>query len=188
MRHKFEAVVPVTDEEWEEVMKGCHEISFPRRTVFARPGAVFNRMYYLQKGVARTYYIDEKGEEKTIFFHVEDNWVTEYMSFTKELPASFYFETIEPCTFSFFYRKDVYNLYKALPKFLQFHLATAEGEFSKMFRRMVQFYMDDLETRHQKLTEEFPQLFQRVPQHMIASYLGVKPQSLSRMVAAMKNK
>ncbi|MBX9783617.1 MAG: Crp/Fnr family transcriptional regulator [Chitinophagaceae bacterium] len=186
MRHKFERSIKVTDDEWLQIISGRKEITIPKRTVFSRPGTVFSKMYYLEKGMCRSYIIDENGEEKTIFFFKEDDWVTEYLSFAKEQFSNFYFETIEDCHFSYFFKEGITQLYADNPKFLKFHIDTTDDEYAKLVERMVQFYIDDLAVRHQKLTQKFPELFQRVPQHMIASYLGVKPQSLSRMIAGMK--
>jgi CRP-like cAMP-binding protein len=187
MRHKFEHSIEITDDEWQQIYSSRKEVIIPKRTVFSKPGASFSKMYYLERGMCRSYIIDENGEEKTIFFFKEDDWVTEYISFIKAKPSVFYFETIEDCTLSFFFREGITRLYTEQPKFLKFHTSTTDDEYEKLFERMIQFYIDDLATRHQKLMNQFPELFQRVPQHMIASYLGVKPQSLSRMIAGLKD-
>jgi CRP-like cAMP-binding protein len=180
LRKKIEGYIPVDDASWDQMCKIGRTFQVRRRQVFSAPGEIFDRMLYLEKGIARCYLIQD-GEEKTIYFFTEGNFTVDFRSYITDAPSALFFEAIEDCSFFSLPKKELMAIYAAQPEFFQFDLAMTRQEFLRLSERMIQFYQDDLETRYLNLLNAQPELFQRIPQHYIASYLGVKPQSLSRI-------
>jgi len=136
---------------------------------------------YLYKGCLRYYRTDEQGEEHIIYFAIEDWWIGDLSSFYSGIPTVFNLQALEPTTLYLFTREKFDLLRQTIPAFDEYckirHAKAADARTQTMMAQR----MESAESRYSKLINGFPDIFQRVPQHYIASYLGIRPQSLSRI-------
>jgi CRP/FNR family transcriptional regulator, anaerobic regulatory protein len=148
---------------------------------------VFNKLYYIKSGIIRSYRLID-GEDYTYFFFSDNDFAVDYQSYLTDTVSPLFFETLTETAVFVFNKKDIYKLYEQYPKFERIGRLMAEYAYLSAADRLKQHQTDDLKTRYLKLVSKSPDLFQAVPQHYIASYLGVKPQSLSRIRAEIAGK
>ncbi len=173
--------VSLTPEELS-VVENCMQLrEFPRKTMLLNAGDVCNFEAYVLKGCIREYFIDHKGQELTLEFAVEDWWVSDITSFENQTPSIMYIETLEDCELLVLSRASKDELLARVPKLermfrlmIQRHLSVLQ---KRLFRTVSYTAMDKFE----EFLRRYPSLPQRVPQHYIASYLGITPEFLSKL-------
>lgn len=139
----------------------------------------------VQKGTLRTFYVNEKGEEVSFLFHfnqqIEDIVFTDYESFLLETPSKLNIQALEDSTVCFIDYDDWQRLCNESDYWLLFSKKMTEKVYLAAKRRVEDLLYHSPENRYLKLLKDNPALFQKIPQKLIASYLGITPQSLSRI-------
>lgn len=155
--------------------------TIPKRTMLLQAGQVCNFEAYVIKGCIREYYIDSNGFEVTLQFAVEDWWVSDIASFQDQNISNMYIETLEDCELLVLSRQAKEDLLTTVPK------------LERMFRLMLQRHIGAIQNRLYKTISQtalekylefirkYPSIPQRVPQHYIASYLGISAEFLSKL-------
>lgn len=143
-------------------------------------GMISKTAYFVLKGCVRMYYLVE-GEEKTTFFYTENQFITSFKSFTQKEPSTHYLESIEASVLISI-SQDVENeLLQKLPKLYPFIKAVLEEELGNYQEMLSKYIISNPEQRYLNLQKNYPNLINRIPQYQLASYLGIKPESLSRI-------
>lgn len=160
---------------------------FPKDTILLEEGQIARDSYFVIDGCVRSYYYVE-GEDRTTAFFVEGDAVASLTSYVSQKPANHYFACVEESKLAILnYHKEI-ELYKRFPKFEALCRLHMEEEFGKQQQRLAKFLTQSPEERYVDLLQTSPDLVQRVPQYHLASYLGVKPESLSRIRKRLSNK
>jgi len=154
--------------------------SFKKSDVLLREGQISRDSYFVIEGCVRKYYIVE-GEERTTEFYVEDESVASLQSYKNKTPANHYFECAEDCRLAVLNYNKEQELFKRVPKYEALCRMSIESDFGEQQETLAKFIMSSPEERYKHLLETRPDLLQRIPQYHLASYLGVKPESLSRI-------
>ncbi|HEY0262137.1 MAG TPA: Crp/Fnr family transcriptional regulator [Chitinophagales bacterium] len=140
------------------------------------------------KGVFRIYYYDtETGEEKNIFFFSEEQFIVSFASFIYQFPCSYYIEALEDSEILYVSYQDLQNLYLKYKPWEHFGRILAEHFFTKSQQRVENLLFFTHEQRYLNLLQEHQNIVQRVASFHIASYLGIKNQSLSRIKKRLQN-
>jgi CRP/FNR family transcriptional regulator, anaerobic regulatory protein len=160
---------------------------FSKGSVLIKENEVADKMFAIVKGACRSYFI-KNGEEITDFFFFENSFATDYASWCSNKPSTLILECVEDCEVDIIYKKDLENLYSLKHSFSEIGRMMAEYSYLQIEERMRLLHTESLEVKYNWMIQNFPQIFQRVPQHYIATYLGVKPQSLSRVRAKISGK
>lgn len=121
------------------------------------------------------------GTEYTHHFFVKNWFATDYQSYLTGQPSALYMESLTEVSYYEFDKKNVLDFFTMHPSFEKLGRIIAEQAYLMMVERLVDFQTHNLKDRYLRLINEYPQLFQQVPQKYIASYLGVAEQSLSRI-------
>ncbi len=161
--------------------------SFKKGDLLLREGQVSRDSYFVIEGCVRKYYIIE-GEERTTEFYVEDESVASLQSYKNKTPANHYFECVEDCKLAVLNYDKEQELFKRVPKYEALCRMSMENDFGEQQEALAKFITSSPEERYKNLLETRPDLLQRVPQYHLASYLGVKPESLSRIRKRISNK
>lgn len=134
------------------------------------------------KGIFRVYYYDEKtDEEKNMFFFSEGQFIVSFRSFLYQYPCVYYIEALEDAEVVYLPYDDLQNLYANHKPWERFGRILAEHFFNQSQGRSEELLLFSHEKRYQNLLVQHPNIVQRVPSFHIASYLGIKNQSLSRI-------
>jgi CRP-like cAMP-binding protein len=136
---------------------------------------------FVEKGVLRSYSIDEKGYEHIVQFAVEGWWISDLYSFFTGEPSTFSIDVLEDAELLLLTRTSNEELLKTLPKMERYFRLLTQNALIAFQRRVVGALSQTAEEKYNKLVSTYPHIIQRVPQHMIASYLGITPETLSRI-------
>lgn len=156
--------------------------------ILLKEGQKSNDGYFVLKGCIRTYYIVD-GEEKTTAFYTEMEGFTPHCVVSK-VPSEYYLSCIEDSILTVANPEMEVEIFNKFPKFETLCRIMSEELLAKQQFNFDEFKLSSPEQRYLNLLQKRPDLIQRVPQHQLASYLGIKPQSLSRLKARIieKNK
>jgi len=144
------------------------------------PGQVVRQFYYLVKGCICYHKIDQ-GEIKVLEFYTEDVFFTDLPSYVNEQPSKYYLKALEDTLIYAINKTDVEASFNSSHQLERFGRLSMQEAFMKVFQRVERMNIKSNEERYQRLLEKRPNLFQRVPNYLIASYLGMTPVGLSKL-------
>lgn len=147
---------------------------------FLKEGKVCRHIGFINKGLLR-YYINQEGEEKTFSFGYEGCFFTDYESFIPQVPSMQNIEALEQTEILTISYPDLQLFYQSIAGAERFGRVAMEYVFIDTLQDLKSFYADEKQLRYQKFIARYPAIVNRVPQYHIASYIGIKPQSLSRI-------
>jgi CRP-like cAMP-binding protein len=153
---------------------------FKKGTVLLKEGTICKECYAVIRGCVREYYIKE-GLEKTTAFFTEGQSVNSFSSYTNQVPSKHFLECSEDCLLTVGNQSLVDQMCERIPRLTEFIKNEVEKDAGELQERMASFMTSSPEERFADLMNNNPSLMNRVAQHQIASYLGVTPESLSRI-------
>jgi CRP-like cAMP-binding protein len=160
----------------------------PKGNFYNKRNVVCKDLGILVKGIFRLYYFDpETEEEKNIFFFSEGQFIVSFASFIYQYPCSYYIEALEDSEILYLSYEDLQNLYKNYRPWERFGRILAEHFFTLSQMRAENLLLFTHEQRYLNLLKDHPNIVQRVASYHVASYLGIKNQSLSRIKKRLQN-
>lgn len=176
----FSRISPLSNEEARAIEKSMSPKNFKKGAVLLKEGEVSVDTYFVLEGCIRQYLVID-AEEKTTNFFTEGEWVISTTSLLQNEPSAHVLVCAEDCTLVVGNEQAAQEMFTTFPRFETIARAVMETAFAEQQKMMTSHFTDTPEQRYLKLQKTRPDLFQRVPQYQIASYLGVKPESLSRI-------
>lgn len=170
----------LTPDEVDTITNGTNIQQFDKGTLLLKEGQVSDKCYFVIKGLVRQFYLID-GEEKTTAFFMEKEPVNAFTSNNTKTPSKHYIECIEDCVLTVGTDNLIENMCQKVPRLENVMRVEVEKNAGKFQDEYAAFIMSSPEERYLNLLEKRPGLMNRVPQHQIASFLGVKPESLSRI-------
>lgn len=175
-----DALVPLNEEEWTGFISGMKPLSLAKGDHFLRAGQVCDHIGFIGSGVVRTYHMKD-GEEVTTEIALDGMYCTEYVSFLTKKPSNRSIIALEPVEMVVFDRDHLEYLYTTCVAAERMGRRIAETIYVCGEQRNDELLLYSPEDRYLKMLRERPEVFQRIPLKHIASYLGVRPESLSRI-------
>jgi CRP-like cAMP-binding protein len=184
LRQVMSQTIPIAQDEWEAFEPHIFTKTIKKREQLIRLGQTCTEIAVVIKGSFRQYHIID-GEEKTTFFYFDNQFVCNYESILLQTPSNIVIEAMEDCELLYFKNETMQRLYRLYPKYEVFGRLIAENVYLCAMERLNTFLLNSPEGRYRKFLEhhDSQQILNRVPQHYIASYLGITPVSLSRIRA-----
>jgi len=183
----FEAIA-ITEEEFEF----CKTLFIPKKIrkkqYLLQEGDICAHTAFVEKGMLRTYSIDEKGNEHILQFSPEGWWVSDLYSFLTREPSFFNIEALEDTELLLITKPSWDLLLEKIPAFERYFRILIQNNLIATQRRLMSSISETAEKKYLKLLESQPDCVQRVPQHMIASYLGITRETLSRIRGQMSSR
>ena len=173
--------INITPEEAEYFLSLLKYKRVRRRQYILQAGDVCRYESYIIKGCMRSYFIDEDGVEHVIMFAVENSWIGDGMSFTNASPSGVNIDALEDCEIFQIDKPSLEELYEKVPCFERFFRIKFQHAFVAEQQRVICNFTKSAQDRYLTFLERFPGLEQRIPQHQIASFLGITPQFLSQV-------
>jgi CRP-like cAMP-binding protein len=152
-----------------------------RRQYFLQAGEVCKYFAFVLKGALRQYSVDEKGQEHIMNFAVENWWVGDRESFVMLTPSKYNIDALEDCQLLLITNAQLQDLLHTVPAIATMVREMDQRNFIATQKRLHASIGYSAEERYGELLREHPGYLQRFPQHMIASYLGISPETLSRV-------
>lgn len=183
MQQLFQAIrqlVPVSKREEQVISRLFIQRFYKKGSFFLSEGAVCRYAGFISRGLMR-FYINVDGEDKTYGFLQENQFISNYGSFVPQIPSAQAIQALEDSELYIITYTDLQQLYQELTHGERMGRIIIEQVFIQALADLNSFYTDDPETRYRKFITDHPDLQQRISQYHIASFVGVKPQSLSRI-------
>ena len=174
-------ILPFTDEELGAVDEYFVEKTFKRRELLFEAPRTCRHLFFIVKGSVRYFRIKEDGSETTCDISLDNQWATEFVSFTSGAPARLSLQTLEETTVYCIDKAHLYALYKAFARYETFGRLITERILQQSIDTSVSLASQKPEERFKHLMQTRAELFQRVPRKFIANLLGISPESLSRL-------
>jgi CRP-like cAMP-binding protein len=148
---------------------------------FLQEGEICKSVAFVSKGMLRCYIVDEKNNERIIQFAPEGWFISDISSFITEDKSNLNIDALEDTELILISKAAHVYLETAIPEFFKFNYAQYRGAYIALQKRLIDMFTLSTEEKYTKLLSIYPDIMQRVPQHMIASYLGLTPETLSRV-------
>ncbi len=152
-----------------------------KRQYLLQEGEICKSVAFVSKGMLRSYFVDEKSNEHIIQFAPEGWFISDLYSFITEDSSNLNIDAIESSELILITKTAHVYLEKAVPEFFKFNYMQYRGAYISLQKRLTDMFTLSTEEKYTKLLKIYPDIMQRVPQHMIASYLGLTPETLSRI-------
>lgn len=177
-------MIKVSDVELNNFLRNAFIKKFKRQEILSRPGLVPNEIFFINKGLVRVLIEDSEGAEHSIHFALENQFIADYSNFIEQKPSLYNLQALEDTEVVVLPRKTIDWGYGELTEGQKMGRLVAEYYFIYQDNRIKNTYLRTPKQRYDSITEVFPNIHNRVPQHMIASYLGITPIHLSRLKKA----
>lgn len=181
LKQKIEEHIQLTPEEFNWVTAQFQPKKLRKKQYLLQEGDVCRYAVFVEKGLLRSYTIDKKGNEHILQFALEGWWLSDLYSFFTLEPSIYTMDALEDCELLMLSRPNWDTLLEKMPKMERFFRILIQNNLIATQRRLMKTFSETAETKYQNLVETFPECFNRVPQHMIASYLGITRETLSRI-------
>ena len=188
LRTHIEKRVQLTDEEFKVISKFFIPKKLRRKQFLLHEGEVCKNIGFVNYGCLREYTIDNKGSEHIIQFAIEDWWISDPNSFLSGLPSTYNIDALENSEVLLLEKSAREKLLDSCPKMERFFRILIEANFVATQRRITESLSTSAEERYLKFIKTYPKLIEQVSQNHIASYLGITPQSLSRIRKELSQK
>ena len=170
----------LSDAEVRAVIEALDIRTFEKGAVLLREGQIANLCYFVLKGCIRQYYLVD-GEEKITNFYTEGQPVTPYEGMFRRMPSPYYLSCLEDTILTVGGPEKEAELFRQYPRFQMICQLATEEELAKSQEALASYILKSPEERYLHILKTRPDLLDRVPQYQLASYLGIKPESLSRI-------
>jgi CRP-like cAMP-binding protein len=179
-------LITLSQAEKDIVTSLFKEKKYKKGDYFLADGQVCKQVGFVTKGLMR-YYINHDGEEKTYAFSQENQYVCNYESFLPQSPSSKIIQALEDSDVLVISYNDLQKLYANVREGERFGRIAIEAVFLQILKDINSFYTEAPEVRYERFLKNHADLQQRISQYYIASFIGVKPQSLSRIRKRISN-
>lgn len=176
--------IEISDEEWARYSSMLRVKEIKKKSIILSEGNICREVFFINKGLLRIFFVDNNGEEKTFHFALEKTFATDYKSFLKEIPSNYSIQAMEDTQVLVMSFDMILGGYKMFTNGEKLGRLLAEDYFCMFNDKIQAMYTQTPLERYNDLACSFPKIFQRVPQHLIASYLNISPVHLSRLINA----
>lgn len=175
--------ISLTAEE-EETIKSYLEIStVANKEYILQQGQICQANYFIAKGCIRKYFTTDQGTEQIIQFAIDNWWITDYTSMDFQQPSLYTIQAVEESEVIILKRSVEEELFRKVPALERYFRIILQRAFAASLNRIHYIYTFSGEERYRHFSNAFPEFVQRVPQYMLASYLGFTPEFLSKIRA-----
>jgi CRP-like cAMP-binding protein len=178
---KISAVTSITEEEFNY----CKTLFLPKklrkRQYFLQEGDICKYQAFVEKGILRSYTIDERGNEHILQFGSDGWWIADLSSYLTDEPSFLNIDAIAEAELLLINKPSWELAMQKIPPLEHYFRIIIQNHLVATQRRLLQSLAESAEEKYIRFTKTFPECVQRVPQHMIASYLGISRETLSRI-------
>ncbi len=180
LRQQIQRITPLTDEEYDYIRSHFTEKKLRKHQFLVQEGDYVSNDYFILSGCAKVYHTDHTGRDHILQFSLEDWWVTDYQAYFTQTPASTNIDCVENCELLVLSLHNREKLCSEMHKMEHFFRKKSNAGYVALQRRILSLLTTSARERYDQLFQQSPNLFQRVPKSLLASYLGVSRETLSR--------
>lgn len=173
--------VSLRQDEQSTILSYFKPIKVNKKENLLEEGQICRFNYFVEKGCLRMFFINEKGTEQIVQFAIENWWMTDYLSFGRQNPSHFYIQTVEDSEILSIDIHAQEKLFDAFPQLERYFRIIFQNAYASSQLRIKYLYEFSKEELYHHFNTNFPEFVQRVPQYMLASFLGLTPEYLSEI-------
>lgn len=173
-------LINLTEEEWLVFSASFVTKHFKKGEYFLKENDLCNRIGFVDKGFFNFFYLIEGVQHIRGFFYPHE-FISNYPCFLLENKSKFYIQALEDSSVTLIQREALFLIYEKFPKIKELSRNTVESLYIEVSEKYESFFLKTAEERYLELISTGPKFIQRIPQYMIASYLGITPEALSRI-------
>ncbi len=181
LRKDIASVVDIGKESLEEVLSGFEKKDYKKGEDFASYGKTANYIQFIEQGLLRVYFLDGSSKEITIQIGMEKTWVNNLNSFINRTPSEFYIDVLAPTTIYQLHKNALERFFTDIPKMESYFRLKLEKSYSRLHHRAFGQLNQTAEERYLEFRAKYGQIEPLVPQYIIASYLNITPEHLSKI-------
>ncbi len=181
LQDKFNSIAPIPKEDWHTILPYWKKKKYKKGNFITINGTVEPYFYYVDKGVARIYSVNEAGAEVCVGFTYNNDFAGIYDSFLAQKPSDFFIECLTDVEVLRINYQDTMYLYDACRSFERWGRIFNAEILIGMARRQAEVRSASAEDKVMQLKKRSPHIFDLVPHKHLASYLGITPETFSRM-------
>lgn len=174
-------MIRVTEGELDAFLVQAEVNTFKKQSILSSPGIIPNEIFFINRGLVRVMITDLEGTEHSIHFALENQFIADYSNYIQQKPGLYSLQALEETEVVVLPRAAIEWGYQNLNEGQKMGRLIAEFYFIYQDDRILNMYARSPKERYDSITDVFPNIHKRVPQHMIASYLGITPVHLSRL-------
>ena len=186
--HKFNEKVNLSKEEEEVIKQYLTPKKLRKKQYLLQEGDICKHIAFVEKGALKAYVVDDAGAESIVQFALEGWVISDLYSFLTGEPATYNIDALENAELVLISKSAHEELLKKLPKYETYIRLQITGAYIALQKRLTSIISLPLEERYKNFLATYPNIAQRVPQHMIASYMGLTPETLSRVRSRMASR
>lgn len=180
-RQQIEKITPLTDEEFDQILSYFTIKKLKKHQFLVQEGDFSPNDHFVLKGLLKSYYINVEGKERIMQFAMEDWWITDYQAYFNETKAELNIDCIEDSEVLCLSAINREKLCADVQKMEHFFRKKSNSGYVALQRRILSLLNSNAKERYEQFVQQYPILFQKVPKTLIASYLGVSRETLSRL-------
>ncbi len=184
LRQHIEKIVLLTDEEFNFILSHFTAKKFLKHQFLIQEGSYVENDYFIVKGLLKSFHIDEQGKEHILQFAMSDWWISDPQAYHNQTKATLNVSCLEDSETLYITLQNREKLCADLQKMEHFFRKKTTAGYIALQRRVLCLISNNANERYEDLLQQYPDLIQRVPKTMIASYLGVSRETLSRLISA----
>ncbi|WP_347219913.1 Crp/Fnr family transcriptional regulator [Chryseobacterium sp.] len=177
----FHSLFSIQDEVVERITETFKPFELKANDILLDQNTISTKTYFLEKGYVRSYLLNEDNEEITTHIYAAPCFVNDFLSFFRQQPTKEIYQAVTDCTFWETGLENVQHNFHNIPEFREFSRLLFVLNYHSIHDRLIEMASQKASTRYSNLMKKDPDIFQHVPLKMIASYLGIKDSSLSRI-------
>ncbi len=181
LRQHIEQIVPLSDKEFKLITSYFKPKEVAKKEYLIKAGQKVTSEFLVVKGLLKGFLFDEKGKEHIIQFAMENWWISDYPAYANQYSGEMCVQALENCFVLELSLEDKMQLCETLPKMYRFYGQKSFGGYVALQKRVLSLMKNSPKEKYELLLEQYPQLFQRVSKTMIAHFLGVSRETLSRL-------
>lgn len=180
LKQQIENIIQISDSEFEYILSHFVNKKIKKHQYVIQEGQAVENDYFILKGCLKSYSTDANGKEHILQFGMEDWWITDYEAYYNQSKATVNIDCIEETELLSLSYVNREKLCAEMHKMEHFFRKKTNKRNIALQNRILSLLSSSAQERYDKLLEQYPQLFQKVPKQLIASYLGVTRETLSR--------
>ncbi|MEC3908825.1 Crp/Fnr family transcriptional regulator [Tamlana sp. 2201CG12-4] len=177
----IKSTIEISNTDLENIIARFHSKTFSKSDMIPSFGKTANHIQFIQQGLIRVYTIDNQAKDVTLQIGIENMWVNNLYSYITRTPSEYYIEVLEPTILLQLHRDDLEDLFKEVPPMERYFRLKREQSYIRLHNRTLHQRNHSAEERYIKFRNTYGYIENRVPQYIIASYLNLSPEHLSKI-------